>query len=67
MWPDYQSNIMTELLSMIESRTLRPTVYDKHYHSLKSVREAMQDLAARHVWGKAVITLNSRSQARANI
>jgi NADPH:quinone reductase len=40
---------------MIEEGTLEPAIFESEYRGLESTVKAMQDLAARKVWGKAVI------------
>ena len=50
---------------MIEKGLLKPTVFEKEYRGLESVVTAMKDLAARKVWGKAVVLVkpgNSKSR-----
>lgn len=40
-----------------ESGKLRPTVFERKYQGLESAVQAMKDLEARKVWGKAVVLL----------
>ena len=47
---------------MIEERLLKPTIFDRQYRGLESVATAMQDLAARKVWGKAVILIEHEEE-----
>jgi NADPH2:quinone reductase len=42
---------------LFEEGLLRPTVYDRGYKGLFSVPQAMNDLATRKTWGKAVISM----------
>lgn len=42
---------------LIEKGSLKSTVFEKEYRGLESVVTAMKDLAARKVWGKAVILI----------
>lgn len=58
----YQMTIMKRLILMIERGELKPTVYHKHYRGFESVVDAMHDLAARHIWGKAIIDLEFDSR-----
>ena len=37
---------------------LKPTVFDREYRGLESVRVAMKHLNERKVWGKAVILVD---------
>jgi NADPH:quinone reductase len=41
----------------VEEGTIRPAVYPKAYTGLESVGTALTDLAARKIWGKAIITV----------
>ena len=36
---------------------LKPTVFETEYRGLESVVTAIKDLAARKVWGKAVVLI----------
>jgi NADPH:quinone reductase len=51
--------VWNELENFIEDGSLKGTVYDKKYQGLKDVSKAMEDVAARKVWGKAIIDLES--------
>lgn len=42
---------------LIKKSLLKPTVFEKEYRGFESVVLAMKDLAARKVWGKAVIMI----------
>lgn len=44
-------------MAMIHEELIRPCVYEHVYNSLSSVPNAMNDLAARKIWGKGVITI----------
>jgi NADPH2:quinone reductase len=57
--PSEPLEVWRGLRQMWESGLLKPTVYEKEYYGLESVREAMQDLYERRVWGKAVVLLHS--------
>lgn len=46
---------MNELL---ETGNIKPVIYGT-YHGLESVPSAMEDLASRKVWGKAVVEIRS--------
>ncbi|OBT55067.1 hypothetical protein VE04_04524 [Pseudogymnoascus sp. 24MN13] len=72
--PEETRAIWETLEPMIANGDVKPTVYDGDFKGLESIPRAMQDMADRKVWGKAVITLddqveNSRKKVdiRANI
>lgn len=44
-------------MGLIERGLLKPTVFDKKYKGLESVREVLKDLHERRVWGKAVVRI----------
>ena len=43
---------------MLEAGKIKPVIYDTQYSGLESVPRALEDLAARKVWGKAVVDVN---------
>jgi hypothetical protein len=43
---------------LIKDGLLNPTVFENEYRGLESVVKAMEDLAARKVWGKAVVLIS---------
>lgn len=42
---------------MLDKGLVKPTVFNRKYRGLESVVKALQDLSARRVWGKAVVTV----------
>jgi NADPH:quinone reductase len=48
---------------LIEKGLLKPTVFERDYRGLESVMNAMKDLAARTVWGKAVVLIEPESSS----
>jgi NADPH:quinone reductase len=54
--PKENEDIWKELTAMLVAGKIKPVVYGT-YNGLKSVPEALDDLAARKVWGKAVIEI----------
>jgi NADPH2:quinone reductase len=50
------------LNDLIEKELLRPTVFETEYKGLESVVTAMKDLAARKVWGKAVVLVEPENE-----
>jgi NADPH:quinone reductase len=52
------------LKNLLVKELLKPMVYDCEYNGLESVVPAMKDLAARKVWGKAVVLLHNDPTAR---
>jgi NADPH2:quinone reductase len=50
------------LEDLIEKGLLKPTIFEKEYRGLESVATAMQDVAARKVWGKAVILIDPEKE-----
>jgi NADPH2:quinone reductase len=57
--PGETAEIWTGLKVLWGNGLLRPTVFDRNYRGLESVVNAMKDLQARKVWGKAVVLLES--------
>ncbi|KFY33576.1 hypothetical protein V494_07495 [Pseudogymnoascus sp. VKM F-4513 (FW-928)] len=64
--PEETRVIWETLDSMITKGDIKPTVYDGDFKGLESVPHAMQEMADRKVWGKAVINLDDVGQV-ANI
>lgn len=60
-YPAEPIEIWRGLKEMWESGLLKPTVYDRQYKGLESVKAAMKDLQARKVWGKAVVLLDGEN------
>jgi NADPH2:quinone reductase len=52
---------------MVESGAIQPVVYKKSYSGLGDVRIALEDLEAREVYGRAVITVSSENEAKPRI
>ncbi|ETS73218.1 hypothetical protein PFICI_15163 [Pestalotiopsis fici W106-1] len=57
--PAESVQIWTELLPLIEAGQIKPAVYAGKYQGLESVPTALEDIAARRVWGKAVIQIST--------
>ena len=53
--PEETRMVWKRLMEMIEKGLIKPTVYKEKYYGLEDVPRAMDDLAARKLWGKAVI------------
>ncbi|OBT63080.1 hypothetical protein VE03_07451 [Pseudogymnoascus sp. 23342-1-I1] len=64
--PDETRVIWETLDSMIAKGEIKPTVYDGAFNGLESIPRAMQAMADRKVWGKAVITLDGADQAESS-
>ncbi len=45
------------MMAMIHEGLIRPCVYEQVYKGLSAVPKAFNDLAARKIWGKAVVTI----------
>jgi NADPH2:quinone reductase len=41
-----------------------PVVFDKEYKGLEGVVEALEDMEARKVWGRAVVTLEREAKPK---
>jgi NADPH2:quinone reductase len=54
--------VLAGLKKLMDSGAIKPTVYETEYRGLESVLQALKDLAARKVWGKAVILLDDQEQ-----
>ncbi|KAI9762789.1 MAG: hypothetical protein M4579_000141 [Chaenotheca gracillima] len=59
--PEENSRVWEELTSLLEKGFVKPTVFDKSYRGLDDVPIALRDLAARKVWGKAVVRVGSEA------
>ena len=46
-------------MPLIEEGKIQPVVYDKTYDGPECVPRALEDIATREVWGKAVIIVDS--------
>lgn len=60
--PEETRVIWETLDSMIANGDIKPTVYDGNFRGLESIPRAMQEMADRKVWGKAVITVDGADQ-----
>jgi NADPH:quinone reductase len=49
---------------MIANGQIEPIIYSGNYVGLSSVPEALEDIAARKVWGKAVIHIDETGLER---
>ncbi len=54
------------LTEMLESGKIRPFIYGT-YTGLESVPKALEELAARKVWGKAVVEIQSPAKLSARL
>lgn len=54
-FPAETSAIWEGFEDMLQRGVITPVVFDTTYHGLESVPRALQDLAARKVWGKAIV------------
>ncbi|ODH48030.1 hypothetical protein GX48_05877 [Paracoccidioides brasiliensis] len=63
--PSETKRIWNGLAALIESGAIKPVTYEKRYRGLKEVRNAMADLKARKIYGKAVIYINENETERA--
>ncbi|EXJ85594.1 hypothetical protein A1O1_05960 [Capronia coronata CBS 617.96] len=61
--PQENEEVWKGFNEMLETGQIRPVIY-KTYLGLESVPGAMDDLAARKVWGKAVVELRSPQTAK---
>lgn len=61
--PKENEEVWKGLKELLESSKIRPVIY-KTYTGLESVSGAMDDLAARKVWGKAVVEIRSPATAK---
>ncbi|KAF6804105.1 NAD-binding rossmann-fold containing protein [Colletotrichum sojae] len=60
-YPEAQDAIWNGLRPLIESGRVRPVVYEPDYNGLESVKQALKDMVARKIWGKAVVSINATS------
>lgn len=60
--PEETAEIWRGLKVMWENGLLSPTIFNRNYRGLESVVNAMKDLQARKVLGKAVVLLESGQQ-----
>lgn len=55
--PEAVGKIWREFDDMVTDGSIKAVVYDKAYKGLDDIPQALQDLARREVWGRAVITI----------
>lgn len=60
--PEENRQIWEELAAVVKSGKIRPVLYDEKYDGLEAVPRALQAIAERKVWGKAVITIPSSAE-----
>ncbi|KAI0859708.1 zeta-crystallin [Xylaria cubensis] len=58
-YPEETKQIWRGVYQMIEGGAFKPTLFGKAYAGLESVPEALNDVASRKVWGKAVIQVDT--------
>jgi NADPH2:quinone reductase len=63
-YPAETKEVWNGVMEMVDAGLIKPTVYDKEYIGLESVPAAMNDLANRNVWGKAVVSLPDPMKAK---
>ncbi|ERS97834.1 hypothetical protein HMPREF1624_06005 [Sporothrix schenckii ATCC 58251] len=56
--PDENQQIWRGLEGIIAAGTIQPVVYDRPYRGLGAVADALQDIANRRVWGKAIVDVD---------
>jgi NADPH2:quinone reductase len=56
--------IWTDFDRMVELGAIKPVVYNKEYKGLDKVIEALEDMEARKVWGRAVVTLETATKPK---
>ncbi|ORY66980.1 quinone oxidoreductase [Pseudomassariella vexata] len=67
-YPHETTIIWEALLPLIKSGRIKPAVYDREYRDLGSVPRALEHVASRKVWGKAVILIDDdASRQRASL
>jgi NADPH:quinone reductase len=64
MDPAETKEIWGALKVLWEKGFLKPTVFEKEYRGLESAVDAMKDLSARKVWGKAVVLVSPEEKPR---
>jgi len=57
-YPEETRKIRHEMMTMIHEGLIEPRVYEHVYKGLSTVPNAFNDLAARKIWGKAVVTIS---------
>ncbi|EEH35549.1 alcohol dehydrogenase [Paracoccidioides lutzii Pb01] len=63
--PSETKRIWGGLAALIESGAVKPVTYERRYRGLREVQNAMADLKARKIYGKAVIYINENETERA--
>jgi hypothetical protein len=48
---------------MVSTGAIRPVIYKKSYKGLESTVKALEDMEARKVYGRAVVTLAESSES----
>lgn len=54
-YPEENVRVGEQVAQMIEEGVIKPVIYDEAYEGLESVVRALEDSAARKIWGKAVV------------
>lgn len=54
-------------MSLIRSGAVKAVTFEKRYRGLSEVRNAMVDLQARKIYGKAVIYIDENESGRATL
>ena len=60
--PAQVKELINELSAHVEAGEIRGMAYDEPYKGLEAVKDALEDLAARRIWGKAVIQITEESK-----
>ncbi|KKZ67617.1 hypothetical protein EMCG_06677 [[Emmonsia] crescens] len=65
--PTETKRIWDGLMSLIRSGAVKAVTFEKRYRGLSEVRNAMVDLQARKIYGKAVIYIDENESGRATL
>lgn len=61
-YPQEKQQIWDGLYPLINAGKIKPVVFEEKYMGLQSVPRALKDIAARKIWGKAVIRVDAAEE-----
>jgi hypothetical protein len=65
--PDEVAKIWADFDRMVATGAITPVVYKEQYRDLESIVKALEDMEARKVWGRAVVTISDIEALKSKI
>ncbi|KAF2840494.1 zeta-crystallin [Patellaria atrata CBS 101060] len=66
-FPDETQAIWREFMNLVETKGIKPIVYDREYIGLEAIGAGLKDQASRKSWGRAVMTVTEEEEVKTTI